>query len=71
MLCFSSGVNSPADKPALIVFEDVHWLDPTSLELLSRAIDPAFRQRLLLLATARPEFSPPWPNHRTRLQHFA
>jgi hypothetical protein len=53
-----------ADKPALIVFEDVHWLDPTSLELLCRAIDPAFCQRVLLLATARPECSPPWPNHR-------
>lgn len=55
-----------ADKPALIVFEDVHWLDPTSLELLSRAIDPAFRQRVLLLATARPEFSPSWPNYQRR-----
>jgi predicted ATPase len=53
-----------ADKPALIVFEDVPWLDLTSLELLSRAIDPAFRQRVLLLATARPEFSPSWPNHQ-------
>ena len=52
-----------ADKPALIVFEDVHWLDPTSLELLSRAIDPASRRPLFLLASARPEFSPPWPNH--------
>jgi class 3 adenylate cyclase/predicted negative regulator of RcsB-dependent stress response len=52
------------DQPLLVVFEDVHWLDPTSLELLSRAVDASLPWRLLLLVTARPEFSAPWPNHQ-------
>ena len=47
-----------------MVFEDLHWIDPTSLELLSLAIDQIKSQRLLLLATTRPEFTPPWPSHR-------
>src|SRR5262245_27567859 len=52
------------DKPLLVVFEDVHWLDPTSLELLSRTVEASLHWRLLLLVTARPEFSAPWPNHQ-------
>jgi len=51
-------------QPVLIVFEDVHWIDPTSLELLSRLVDQAPDIPLLLLATARPEFVSPWPTHR-------
>jgi predicted ATPase len=47
-----------------MVFEDLHWIDPTSLELLSRAIEQIGDERILLLATARPEFTPSWPNHR-------
>jgi predicted ATPase len=46
-------------QPILMVFEDLHWIDPTSLELLSRVIEEIGDQ-----ATARPEFTPPWPNHR-------
>ena len=53
-----------ARQPVLMVFEDLHWIDPTSLELLSLAIDQIKGQRILLLATARPEFTPPWPSHR-------
>ena len=53
-----------ARQPVLMVFEDLHWIDPTSLELLSLAIDQIKGQRLFLLATARPEFTPPWPSHR-------
>ena len=41
-----------------------NWIDPTSLEALSRIIEEASGLRLLLLMTARPEFTPPWPNHR-------
>ena len=51
-------------KPVLMVFEDLHWIDPTSLELLSRAVDKVSQLRLLLVATARPEFIQPWPNHQ-------
>jgi class 3 adenylate cyclase/tetratricopeptide (TPR) repeat protein len=52
-----------AHQPLLIVFEDLHWIDPTSLELLSLAIDQIQGKRILLVATARPEFKPSWPNH--------
>jgi predicted ATPase len=51
-------------QPTLIVCEDLHWIDPTSLELLSLAIEQIGDQRILLLATARPEFASPWPGHR-------
>jgi class 3 adenylate cyclase/tetratricopeptide (TPR) repeat protein len=51
-------------QPVLAVFEDAHWIDPTSLELLSLAIDRVARLPVLLIITARPDFSPPWPTHR-------
>jgi predicted ATPase len=53
-----------ARQPVLVVYEDLHWIDPTSLELLSFAIEQVRDQRILLVATARPEFAPPWPGHR-------
>jgi predicted ATPase len=53
-----------ARQPILVVYEDLHWIDPTSLELLSLAIEQVRDQRILLVATARPEFAPPWPGHR-------
>ena len=51
-------------QPVLMVFEDLHWIDPTSLEVLCRLVEEVPSLRLLLLATGRPEFTPPWPNHR-------
>jgi class 3 adenylate cyclase/predicted ATPase len=50
-------------QPVLIVFEDVHWIDPTSLELLGLMVERVQQLPVLLLVTARPEFNPPWPNH--------
>ncbi len=47
-------------SPVLMIFEDAHWSDPTSLELFARAVDLAVSRRLLILVTFRPEFSPPW-----------
>ncbi|MGY3620952.1 adenylate/guanylate cyclase domain-containing protein [Bradyrhizobium sp. USDA 10063] len=47
-------------SPVLMIFEDAHWTDPTSLELFARVVDLAARHRLLILVTFRPEFSPPW-----------
>jgi class 3 adenylate cyclase/predicted ATPase len=47
-------------NPVLMIFEDAHWSDPTSLELFARAVDLAVSRRLLILVTFRPEFSPPW-----------
>jgi class 3 adenylate cyclase/predicted ATPase len=44
----------------LVVWEDVHWIDPTSLELLHLIVDRAQALSILLVVTFRPEFSPPW-----------
>ena len=49
-----------ARQPILMVFEDVHWIDATSLELLSLAVDRAPELPLLLVVTFRPEFTAPW-----------
>ena len=50
-------------QPIFLVFEDVHWIDPTSLELLARAVEQVPRLRVLMLITARPEFTPSWPSY--------
>jgi class 3 adenylate cyclase/predicted ATPase len=47
-------------KPVLMIFEDVHWIDPTSLEALNRAIERIRTLGVLLIVTYRPEFEPPW-----------
>ena len=47
-------------KPVLMIFEDVHWIDPTSLEVLGRAVDRLKTLGVLLIVTYRPEFEPPW-----------
>ena len=47
-------------KPVLMIFEDAHWTDPTSLEVFSRVIDRVRTLRALLIVTFRPEFEPPW-----------
>src|SRR5262249_14569452 len=46
--------------PVLMIFEDAHWSDPTSLEALSRAVDRIATLRGLLIVTFRPEFDAPW-----------
>ena len=48
-------------QPVLVIVEDLHWIDPSTLELLSLLIDQAASARLCLVLTARPEFRPPWP----------
>src|SRR5262249_39952465 len=47
-------------KPVLMVFEDVHWIDPTSLEAVGRMVDRLRTFEVLLIVTYRPEFEPPW-----------
>jgi predicted ATPase len=47
-------------SPVLIIFEDAHWIDPTSLEALGRAVDRIGTLGVLLIVTYRPEFEPPW-----------
>jgi class 3 adenylate cyclase/predicted ATPase len=46
-------------NPLLAIFEDAHWADPTSLELFARTVELAVNNRLLILVTFRPEFTPP------------
>src|SRR6516162_561495 len=52
-----------ARQPVLIIFEDVQWIDPTSLELLIATVERVPQLQALLLVTARPQFMPPWPNY--------
>jgi class 3 adenylate cyclase len=47
-------------KPVLCIFEDLHWADPTTLEVLGPTIDRIGAARVVLLLTFRPEFVPPW-----------
>jgi predicted ATPase len=47
-------------KPVLMIFEDAHWTDPTSLETFGRVVDRVRSLPVLLIVTFRPEFDPPW-----------
>ena len=47
-------------QPVLMVFEDAHWIDPTSRELLDLTVDRVQRLPVLVAITFRPEFQPPW-----------
>jgi class 3 adenylate cyclase len=47
-------------QPAVIAFEDLHWADPTSLDLLRALAERGAQSPLLVVATTRPEFRPPW-----------
>jgi class 3 adenylate cyclase/tetratricopeptide (TPR) repeat protein len=47
-------------SPVLMIFEDVHWIDPTSLEVVSRVVQRISTLRVLLIVTFRSEFEPPW-----------
>jgi class 3 adenylate cyclase/predicted ATPase len=49
-----------ARQPVLFVMEDLHWVDPTTLEFLSLLVDQGPTARILTLLTFRPDFRPPW-----------
>jgi class 3 adenylate cyclase/predicted ATPase len=53
-------------QPVLVAWEDLHWADPTTLEVLGLVIEQAPTVPMLHVLTYRPEFSPPWP-HRSHL----
>lgn len=65
------------EKPVLLGIEDLHWADPTTIELLSLLVEEISTTRLCVVLTARPEFSPPWRAgsmtqiHLGRLEHEA
>jgi class 3 adenylate cyclase/predicted ATPase len=49
-----------AQQPVLFVMEDLHWVDPSTLEFLSLVVDQGPTARILALWTFRPDFNPPW-----------
>ena len=57
------------EQPVLFIVEDLHWIDPSTLEFLTLLVDQGQR-RLLTLLTCRPEFPPPW-GWRTHLTPLA
>jgi TOMM system kinase/cyclase fusion protein len=58
-----------AQQPVLFVMEDLHWVDPTTLELLSLLVDQGPTARILVLLTFRPDFPLPWTgrSHLTQM----
>jgi class 3 adenylate cyclase/predicted ATPase len=54
---------SARTQPVVVALEDVHWTDPTTLELLRGIAERGALAPLLVLVTARPEFRPPWRMH--------
>jgi DNA-binding winged helix-turn-helix (wHTH) protein/class 3 adenylate cyclase len=56
-------------RPVLFLVEDLHWSDPSTLELFTLLIDHGPTARLLTLLTGRPEFRPPW-TPRTHVTHL-
>jgi predicted ATPase len=51
---------SARSQPVAQAFEDLHWADPTTLDLMQTLAERGGQAPLLILATARPEFRPPW-----------
>jgi class 3 adenylate cyclase/tetratricopeptide (TPR) repeat protein len=47
-------------QPLVLLMEDLHWVDPSTQELLGQTLEQIPREQLLLLATHRPDFEPPW-----------
>ena len=47
-------------EPVLLILEDAHWIDASTLELITRLADRVGMARALVLVTGRPEFAPPW-----------
>jgi class 3 adenylate cyclase/predicted ATPase len=56
-------------RPTLCIFEDAHWLDPSTLELLDLIISRIGHARVLLIVSCRPEFRPTWIAHANITMH--
>jgi predicted ATPase len=61
-------VRIATQQPMLFVMEDLHWVDPTTLELLTLLVDQGPTVRILALWTFRPDFSPPWTGRAHLMQ---
>ncbi len=62
-------IEEAAQQPVYNTWEDTHWADPSTLEVLTLLMDQAPTTQLIVLLTFRPEFSPPWSN-RSHLSHI-
>src|ERR1700694_1106823 len=62
-------LGSARAQPLVIATEDLHWADPSTLELIQLLVEQGAGARLLLVYTARPEFHAPWPMraHHTQI----
>jgi class 3 adenylate cyclase/tetratricopeptide (TPR) repeat protein len=58
-----------SQQPVLMIVEDLHWVDPSTLEMLNMLVERIPQKRVLLLATSRPEFEPPWGD-RPHISHI-
>jgi class 3 adenylate cyclase/tetratricopeptide (TPR) repeat protein len=54
-------LGSARTQPLVSVIEDLHWVDPSTLEVIQLLVEQGLPARLLLIYTARPEFRAPWP----------
>src|SRR6266436_6299601 len=52
-------------QPLILAIEDLHWVDPSSIELIGMLIEQSADVPLMLMATARPEYQPPWESRAT------
>ncbi|MGH6923303.1 MAG: AAA family ATPase [Propylenella sp.] len=65
LLCAGSG-----QAPVIPIFEDIHWIDPSSLELLELLRKAVKERRVLIIASYRPEFDPPWTDDADAVSIF-
>jgi tetratricopeptide (TPR) repeat protein len=61
-------LGSARAQPLVIVTEDLHWIDPSTLELIQLLVEQGATARLLLVYTARPEFRAQWPQRAHHMQ---
>ncbi|ATB38440.1 protein kinase [Cystobacter fuscus] len=61
LLLALTGSRSPTTRPALLIIEDLHWADPSTLDLLACLSERVRSAPLWVLLSARPELRPPWP----------
>jgi predicted ATPase len=60
--------SAAANEPMILVLEDLHWVDPSTLEFVETLAEQCTGAPLLLIATARPEFRPPWASRAHHAQ---
>jgi predicted ATPase len=62
-------IGSARTQPLVSVIEDLHWADPSTLELIQLLVEQGATAPIMLVYTARPEFHPPWPprGHHTQI----